>query len=504
MKLFFWLISLCFSFLISTHPAAADTVVARNVIFCPTLAGDIGEGETGLANFNDSSCEEVPFWKLDPQQRQIWVKATLNVTDTLLASEKPLGVFVWAKASSEVFLNGQRIGQNGTPASDKDGEIPGRMDAVFYAPRDLIRSGENEIIIRMSSQHGFIHFAQPVHFIALGEYANPTSMILAAIWPSLIPFGALIAGALYFAAVSISNGFRLDNILLALISFFAAGQLYTEVYRGLVSYDYPAHEWRMILVLLFSLGFGLCLIGHIIEKFLKHRRLQVFGVITLVTIISVYFMPGYDGKAGYAILTPSLFSVVITGFAVHKRQPQAIIYFAALTLFTATIVFFPNRFLDTLFFYEVAALLLVLFVGQAFAFARERKQREDEQARSRQLEMALERAQQGESTSHLKISGAGKIDVVRTDEIAHCKGAGDYVEIWLKDGREILHSGSLAQLEENLPATFLRVHRSYLVNTNFIQSLTRENSGVGQLLLTTNSEIPVSRRIMPMVRNALS
>ena len=143
---------------------AADTAMARDVIYCPA-----GASETGLPDFSNPSCEEVPIWRLDPQKRQIWVKAMVDVSDALFSSEKPLGVFISAKASSEVYLNGQRIGQNGSPASDKHNEIPGRMDAVFLAPRNLLHVGENDIVIRMSSQHGFIRFKTPVHWIALGE-----------------------------------------------------------------------------------------------------------------------------------------------------------------------------------------------------------------------------------------------------------------------------------------------------------------------------------------------
>jgi DNA-binding LytR/AlgR family response regulator len=498
MKLFFFLFSLSVSFLACVDHAEASPAIANNVIQCPVAAG-----ETEPPDFNSSACEKLPFWRLDPQQRQIWVKASINASDALLDSDKPLGVFISAKASSEVFLNGRRLGQNGAPASSKNTEIPGRMDAVFFAPREALRHGDNDIVIRMSSHHGFLHLNSPVHWIALGEYANPTMLILNVNWPSLIPFGALIAGTLYFTAASFSSRFRFDNTMLALISLFAAGQLFAEVYRGLFSYDYPAHDWRMIIVLVFSLGFGLSLIAHIINKYMKRRRFMTFGAVALFTIVAIFLAPGFDGKTALAILTPAIASVAISGFAAYKRQPQAMIHFAALLLFAMTIIIFPDWFLNTLFFYEVAALLLVLFVTQAFAFAKERKQHEDEQMRSQQLASALERAQQDGTANQLKISAAGKIDVVRTDEISHCKGAGDYVEICLKDGREILHSGSLAQLEESLPATFLRVHRSYLVNTNFIRSLTRESSGAGQLLLTTDSEIPVSRRIMPRVRIAL-
>ncbi len=88
-----------------------------------------------------------------------------------------------------------------------------------------------------------------------------------------------------------------------------------------------------------------------------------------------------------------------------------------------------------------------------------------------------------------------------------CKAAGDYVELNLKDHQQRLFTGSLKELEATLPNTFLRVHRSYLVNVAFIRSLNTksskqaENSGAGFLQLHDENEVPVSRRIMPTVRN---
>lgn len=478
--------------------ASAKRIQVGEVTLCEVT------DEAPLPVFESTDCERLPFWQVDPQGREVWLKAVILAPEEMTTSGAPLGVFVSAKASAEVYLNGRLLGRNGIPAVTKDQEVPGKMDVVFFAPPDAVLSGENEIVIRMSSHHGFLRFGYPVHWIAFGDYANPTSLILKEYWPSLIPFGVLIAGGLYFTAASFSGKYQFGVSMLALASLFAAGQLFTEIYRGLNAYPYPIHEWRMILIVFFSLGFGLCLLAHVCVKFLKGQALYGFAAGAAATVAAILLIVSYDGKAGLAMLVPAAISIAVTIYAAIYRQPQARLYCTALALFAGSVIAFPSMFLDTLFFFEVAALLLVLFIGQALTLSRERKQREDEQVRSRKLALALERAQQGRQTQNIKVSGAGKIDVVASDDIAHCKGAGDYVEICLRDGREILHNGSLTQLESELPESFLRVHRSYLVNTSFVRSLIRESSGVGRLLLTTDREVPVSRRIMPKVRSALN
>ena len=102
------------------------------------------------------------------------------------------------------------------------------------------------------------------------------------------------------------------------------------------------------------------------------------------------------------------------------------------------------------------------------------------------------------------MKSAGKVNLVPVNDIAYLKGAGDYVELNLVNGVQVLHYDSLNDLEKSLPTTFLRIHRSYIVNTTLIQSLERSSSGVGTLKLSNNDEVPVSRRIMPKVRKELS
>ena len=92
---------------------------------------------------------------------------------------------------------------------------------------------------------------------------------------------------------------------------------------------------------------------------------------------------------------------------------------------------------------------------------------------------------------------------ITTSQIVRCQGAGGYTEIVLIGGRTVLHSVSLNEIEEALPATFLRVHRSHLINVAFVKSLSRDPSGTGNLRLEEGSDVPVSRRIMPKVRQAL-
>lgn len=452
--------------------------------------------------FDAPECEKVALWRADPQGRQVWLRVRLFVEPAVL-NDLPLGVFVSAKASSEVFLNGQRLGSNGLPGARGALETPGRIDAVFHAPLDALRAGANEVVLRMSSHHGFLRLGFPVHYVGIGPYASPTAFLMGRYWPSLIPLGVLLAGVLSFAAGALrAVPNRKPALLLSLLSLFAAGQLLAEVVRGLVAYPYPLHDVRLLLIAALSLGFGLSLTALVASTFGVPRPRWLLGLVAAATLLSMTRAEGFDLKTGVGLMIPTLASLGVCVWAARRREPQARGYLAALGAFSASNLAFPSLFLDTIFFYEVAALVLGLLIFQAVAREQARGELLKERARSRQLEAALERTEDTPKAPPIRVASAGSTELVEADEILFCKGAGDYVELNLKDGRKLLHHASLTRLEDELPAAFLRVHRSYLVNTSHARSLSREASGVGALTLSDGTEVPVSRRVMPKVRNA--
>lgn len=346
-----------------------------------------------------------------------------------------------------------------------------------------------------------------MHLLAMGVYADPADPILRSYWPSLSTFGIFLPGMLYFGVSALRGRDRAGSLLLCLISLFAAGQLFAEVSRGLFPYRYPLHDLRLILIVLCSLGFGLCLSVHVIRRFGPPRPLLTFVAIALVTVVALAATSSYDGKAIVAMLCPVLLCALGTAFWSWRRKPGAIEYGVALVTFGALSFFFGGVFLNAVFFYLVAALLLFLFAQEASVLASETKLRIALSSRSQQLQAALDQAQarsQPPSPSRkLRIIDAGKIELVSTDQITHCNGAGDYVELNFADGGKRLHNGSLNDMETELPSAFIRVHRSHIVNTAFIESLQREPSGVGRLRLTSGEAVPVSRRIMPLVRRTI-
>lgn len=466
---------------------------------CPAEATD-----TAPPDFSGPACRTIKSWQIDPQNDFIWVKGTITLDDTRGPEGEPLSLFVRAKMASEFYLNGEFVGANGTPGPDAKSETPGLMDAALYPPQSLLRIGANDVVFKASAHHGFVVLRGPLHMIIFDKAGNITDKILRQYWLSLLTLGLFLVGVIYFAITGVRGQGRKRALSFSAICAFAAAQLLTEVFRGLVPYTYPVHDVRLILITVFSSGFGLSVAFHVFSTFEFSRIKLMMTALAAVSLVAVLVSPGFDLKAATAIAIPLTASLIATSVWSFQRRPRAFLYFLSLLVFLAAIFIFSYHFLDVVFFYLVAAFLLFLFIEQGFAIVREEEQRKQEHARANRLELALGQAKEREEASTINIKSAGKMERVSTDQIAQCRGASGYSEIVLHGGREILHSATLAEMEENLPTTFLRVHRSHLVNTAFIKSLKRDPAGTGALILSDGSEVPVSRRVMPKVREALS
>lgn len=484
------------------QPQAVHWIDMERVVVCPAKAGD-----TAPPDFSAADCRRASFLAVDTQRASLWLQAHIDVPVGTLEQTAPLGLFVSGKAASIAWVNGQRIGGNGQPGIDAASETPGRMDAVIPIPPGVLKVGVNEIVLKLSGHHGFIRLANPLHMLAIGTYAGPEDQILRYYWSSLITAGVFLLGFLYFGVGAVRGRDRTGSLLLSLMSLFAVGQLFAEVSRGLFAYRYPLHDLRLVMIVVCSLGFGLCLAAHVIRRFKPPRPMRVFALVALPTLAAVLWVDSYDAKATFAMLGPVLLCAIGTGLRSWRREPGALAYFVSLALFAVLSVFLGGEFLNAMFFYLVAALLLFLFAQQASVLAREQELRIALASRAQQLQAALDQAQARNQPSvqaqKIRIIDTGRIELVAVDQITHCSGAGDYVELNFADGSKRLHSGSLNELEGELPPAFIRVHRSHIVNTAFVESLERESSGVGRLRISTGAFVPVSRRIMPTVRRAI-
>lgn len=101
------------------------------------------------------------------------------------------------------------------------------------------------------------------------------------------------------------------------------------------------------------------------------------------------------------------------------------------------------------------------------------------------IEAALEIISYG-AAPKLKIRGAHGLEFLNVSDILFIKGDGAYVDIFTIKGM-IVQRKLLKEIELELPGNFLRIHRSYLVNENYIDSVAADS------LKIKETKIPISR-----------
>jgi DNA-binding LytR/AlgR family response regulator len=458
-------------------------------------------------DFTAAECEETRFYRLDPQGRQLWAQTHFDLDADWIASPGPKGVYLSGLAASELYLNGVLIGANGAPGDSASTEIPGRIDYAAHAPRDLFIEGENTLTLRLSSHHGFLTLIAPMQGLFIAGFGSPTDRILQYYWPSLVMFGVFVLGALVFAAMAVKAEQREEPIILALLSALLGGQLLIEAARGLISYAYPIHDLRLIGIVACAFGVSLCLLALTLKRFTPlrfHHRVIALGIGALILMAPIILVRDFDGKT-FCVLSLGLAAcALICGYQGLKGQRQALIFAGGFALSALIAIITQSAFIDLHLYWLAGLFLIALFIQQALALLREQRIRASETRRAEALDTALALARQASDPATLQLESGGRTDFVRTQEIARIQAAGDYVELHYQDGRCVLYTLTLARLEADLPPSFLRVHRSHIVNTALVETLEREAGGGGRLILRSGAHVPVSRRILPRVRTALS
>jgi DNA-binding LytR/AlgR family response regulator len=94
--------------------------------------------------------------------------------------------------------------------------------------------------------------------------------------------------------------------------------------------------------------------------------------------------------------------------------------------------------------------------------------------------------------------------VVPADRIERLQAADDYVAVHT-DGRRLLASHRISELAERLdPATFVRVHRSHIVNLTFVDALDHLPGDRIRVRLRSGATVPASRTGSALLRARLA
>lgn len=429
-----------------------------------------------------SGCHPIREAAIDPQGRELWLKATV----TAPTEPRPHALYLAGVASSEVWLNGQRLGVNGRPGTTARDEIPGRYQAVFPIRETAWRKDGNALVLRLSSFHGGLPFARPMSAMIVLPYPYPQRTAMLAV--TFVAAGTLLAAAFGFGVIHAMRRTG-SSLTLAAMAGVAALQAIVESLRTLFDYPYPLHAWRMSAIWALAATFAVLLAAYVTSRFLPKARGLVIGLV-LGLVGATALLPGFDIKTVWALILGVTLAAVPAAAGVRRRIPGARPTLAWLVLFLVLALGFPQWLADFSYFLLAAMLVLPLLMVEVVRLGRDDRGRE----------AALTRA--ASQPDRLTVASSRGVELVPIADILAVVGADDYAELRLAGGRSLLHAARLDGLATQLPANFLRVHRSVIANLAHVQRLERDGDR-WRLHLIEGAPLPVSRSRQAVLREAL-
>lgn len=414
----------------------------------------------------------------------MWIRAEVPRPQTTTgATLRVVGI-----ASSEAWLNGVRLGANGTPGPNPGAERPGQYDVAYGIPSEAWQSTANVVIIRLSSFHGGLRLAVPMGQISIEARQQAPPAVSTAV--TLVLGGALLAAAFGFGVVHALRRTG-SSLTLAAMAGSAAIQALIESLRPLVMYSYPLHVWRLAAIWLLSATFSILLVHFVARRFQKEGSGRLL-ILSAASVGLTSLAPGFDAKTVGTLLVGLGLSCLILTLAVHDVRARW--GFAYLMMFIVLALAAPATFVDFSYFLFAASLLLPLLMLEVVRLGRDDQQREE----------ALARA--ATPSDRIAVVAAGRLELIVISDIVAVTGADDYVELHLCNGRRLLHSARMDQLERQLPANFVRIHRSSIANLAYAEALERNGrrwrlalSGVEPLAIS-GSRLTGLRALMTVPR----
>lgn len=116
------------------------------------------------------------------------------------------------------------------------------------------------------------------------------------------------------------------------------------------------------------------------------------------------------------------------------------------------------------------------------------------------LLQSMKSDRKGSFDTHIFVQKSEKLFNLPVEEIVYLEASGDYTIITTKADQFVSSSG-IGKLEEILnPEVFIRVHRSTIVNVNYLKEIERHFNGGMVVKMQNGKSFPVSRTYAKLIR----
>lgn len=229
--------------------------------------------------------------------------------------------------------------------------------------------------------------------------------------------------------------------------------------------------WLAVTALL-TLGFASSFGGYRISFYFTAMLLPV--VVGTSYFFNYYLVPRYLLEKSYGRFALYLAYMLVVSF-----WAELLVIFAALAILADYNIRNLGPMATNVFVMGLALYFIVLL--KAFLLLVRRSYLA--QSRTRELRKEKNKFLEGSIT----VRADRKQAKLLYREILYLESIGDYVKIHRRQDAPVITRERISSLEEQLPETFLRIHRSFIINTDKIETFSRTEIHIN------GHELPISR-----------
>ena len=108
------------------------------------------------------------------------------------------------------------------------------------------------------------------------------------------------------------------------------------------------------------------------------------------------------------------------------------------------------------------------------------------------------------ATRYTAVKTVAGIEVLLVSDVLYFKAEGNYAAVVMSSGKEYLHDKNLDKLEQLMPPSFMRTHRSYIVNMDKISSLHNYPGSRYEMTLQNEQILPISRHKIKKIKQLVN
>lgn len=218
------------------------------------------------------------------------------------------------------------------------------------------------------------------------------------------------------------------------------------------------------------------------------------GVLALQGAIAGLLFCGLSVLLWYVVKFTGLSgSGIIQGFLNHLALIALSIFIWLGTEYFLLYIFFSDQQfseLTKLFpFNIVIGVFSQIILIQYYSKITDIQKIEDEEEIEAVIEEVPKKNKKTIETVTVKVNS--NISIIPVNEIIYIQAEGDYVTIYTNEKRYIKEE-TMKNFEENLPVSFIRIHRSCIVNSNYISRIELYEKQNYRLTLKTGQQLKVS------------